>query len=172
MFCVKCGAQLSNETKFCHKCGSANVDSSSGEEKGFQTRDDILGQSGQQIKTLSAIDHYKNAWKKSVDFSGRSQRAEYWYFLLFNLLIAFCLGLLEGLLGIAPDIEESVLATIFQFIVLIPSIAVGVRRMHDIGNSGWWLLLPVVNFFMLITDGQAGLNKYGPDPKGRPTIGK
>ena len=108
---------------------------------------------------------YLTALKSYAVFTGRSRRREYWMFFLFNILIAFGLGIVEGALGLAPQSKESVLATIYQLAVLIPSIAVGVRRMHDTDHSGWWLLLPIVNLVLLATEGQKGQNRFGADPK-------
>ena len=89
-------------------------------------------------------------------------------FILFNLLIAFALGALEGFLGIAPESDESLLVTIYQLAVLIPTIAAGVRRMHDTDHSGWWLIVPIVNLVFAVLDGQKGENRFGPDPKAAP----
>lgn len=86
-------------------------------------------------------------------------------FMLFNLIIAFGLGIIEGILGIAAESDESILATIYQLAILIPSIAVGVRRMHDTDHSGWWLLLPIVNLVFACTDGTRGDNRFGADTK-------
>ncbi len=108
---------------------------------------------------------YLKVWKKYAVFSGRAHRTEYWMFALFNFIIAFVLGILEGILGIATDTDQSVLATIYQLAILIPSIAVGVRRMHDIDRSGWWLLVPIVNLVFSITKGTEGENRFGPAPK-------
>jgi uncharacterized membrane protein YhaH (DUF805 family) len=57
------------------------------------------------------------------------------------------------------------LGTIYSLGVLIPSIAVGVRRMHDVGKSGWFLLIPIYNLILAVREGESGPNKYGPDPK-------
>ena len=81
------------------------------------------------------------------------------------MIIAFVLGLVEGVLGIAAEMDRSILATIYQLAVMIPSIAVGVRRMHDTNHSGWWLLLPIVNLVFACTEGTQGDNGFGADPK-------
>ena len=54
---------------------------------------------------------------------------------------------------------------LYSLAVLLPSIAVGVRRMHDVGKSGWYILIPIYNFILAVTDGEQGANEYGPDPK-------
>ncbi len=113
----------------------------------------------------SAIDWYLEPWRKYAVFSGRARRKQYWYFYLFNFIIFLMLGAIEGFLGIASETEQSVLAGMYQLAVLIPSISVGVRRMHDTNHSGWWLFFPLVNLAFLLTEGQRGDNRFGPDPK-------
>lgn len=108
---------------------------------------------------------YLKVLKQYAVFSGRARRKEYWMFFLFNILISIALGFMEGLLGIARNNDQSVLSNIYSLAVLIPSIAVGIRRMHDTNRSGWWLLLPIVNLIFLAQDGETGENRFGPDPK-------
>jgi uncharacterized membrane protein YhaH (DUF805 family) len=108
---------------------------------------------------------YLAVLKKYAVFSGRARRKEYWMFMLFNMIIVFGLGIIEGILGIAADSDQSILATIYQLAVLIPSIAVGVRRMQDTDHSGWWLLFPIVNLVFACTEGTGGDNRFGEDPK-------
>lgn len=108
---------------------------------------------------------YLAVLKKYAVFSGRARRKEYWMFFLFNVIIAFALALVEGLLGIAAGSDRSILATIYQLAILIPAIAVGVRRMHDTDHSGWWVLFPIVNLVFACTEGTRGNNRFGADPK-------
>ncbi len=107
---------------------------------------------------------YLTVLKKYAVFSGRARRKEYWYFVLFNFIIGVILGFIEGLSGINPEGKGSILANIYSLAILIPSIAVGVRRMHDVGKSGWFLLIPIYNFILTVTGGDKGDNQYGPDP--------
>lgn len=107
---------------------------------------------------------YLGVLKKYAVFGGRARRKEYWMFILFNIIIAFVLGFVSGLLDVAPQTTHA-LGTIYQLGVLIPAIAVGVRRMHDTEHSGWWLLFPVVNLILAVREGQRGGNRFGPDPK-------
>jgi uncharacterized membrane protein YhaH (DUF805 family) len=100
-------------------------------------------------------------------FEGRAGRAEYWWFVLANLLISLALQLLAQVLDVL-----FILGFLYSLAVLIPSIAVGIRRLHDTGRSGWWLLIsliPIIGVIVLIvflaTDGDQGPNEYGaPDP--------
>jgi uncharacterized membrane protein YhaH (DUF805 family) len=105
------------------------------------------------------MNYYLNVWKNFANFSGRARRSEYWYFFLFNFIIAVILG------QIAVLIEFPWLVTIYYLATLIPSIAVGVRRMHDVGKSGWYLLIPIYSFILAVSEGTRGNNEYGPDPK-------
>jgi len=111
------------------------------------------------------MNYYFEVFKKYAVFKGRARRKEYWMFFLFNFIIALVLGLIEGLVGFNSENDESVLASIYQLVVLVPSLAVGVRRMHDINKSGWNLIIPIYNIVLLCTDGTKGDNNYGSDPK-------
>jgi len=118
-----------------------------------------------QLGHRPKINYYTAVLKKYAVFSGRASRAEYWYFILFNFIIGFVLGLIEGWLGIAPESDDSIFANIYSLAILIPSIAVGVRRMHDVDKSGWYILIPLYDFILAIRNGTEGDNKYGSDPK-------
>ena len=109
---------------------------------------------------------YLTVLKKYAVFSGRARRMEYWMFFLINALIGFALGLVEGMLGIAPGSNQSMLAIVYELAMVIPGIAVGVRRMHDTNHRGWWLLFPIVNLVLAVRAGERGENRFGPDPKG------
>ena len=97
--------------------------------------------------------------KKYADFDGRARRSEYWYFTLFSVLISIALALINVAMG------TKYIDTIYSLAVLVPSIAVGVRRMHDVNKSGWYILIPIYNLILACTDGTEGLNNYGNDPK-------
>ncbi|MBK8622897.1 MAG: DUF805 domain-containing protein [Saprospiraceae bacterium] len=101
--------------------------------------------------------------KKFADFEGRARRKEYWMFILFTFIGGFVFGTIDGI--ISPN-GVGMLAMIFQLAVLIPTIAVAVRRMHDVGKSGWYILIPLYNLILVLTEGDKGSNEYGPDPKG------
>ncbi len=108
---------------------------------------------------------YLQVLKKYAVFKGRARRKEYWIFFLVNLIIAFGLGFIEGFVGIAPETDQSILGTVYQLAILVPAIAVGVRRMHDTDHSGWWILMPIVNLVFAVREGRPGSNRFGPDPK-------
>ncbi len=115
---------------------------------------------------------YLEVLKKYAVFSGRARRTEYWMFLLGNVVIALVLGVIEGIVGVALDSDLSLLSTVYSLAVLIPSLAVSVRRLHDTSRSGWWLLLglvPIIGVIVLLVfmvqDSHPGDNQYGPNPK-------
>jgi uncharacterized membrane protein YhaH (DUF805 family) len=99
------------------------------------------------------------ALKKYAVFQGRSRRKEYWYFVLFFMFFAFLFAF------ISVYFNNLSLYYIFIFASLIPSIAVGVRRMHDVNKSGWYILIPIYNLILYCTPGTEGPNQYGSDPK-------
>ncbi len=110
---------------------------------------------------------YLRALRNYAVFSGRAQRKEYWMFVLFNFLIACALWFLEGTLG-----GPGILPNLYNLAVLLPAIAVTVRRLHDINRTGWWVLISFIPFIgaiiliiFLIQDSQASENEYGPNPK-------
>lgn len=110
---------------------------------------------------------YLEVLKKYAVFNGRARRAEYWMFFLFNLIIAFVLGFVEGLVG-----GPGVIGLLYSLAVLIPGIAVSARRLHDTDRSGWWLLIAfvpligaIVLLVFMIQDSQSGQNRYGANPK-------
>ena len=105
------------------------------------------------------MNYYLKVLQNYATFGGRARRSEYWYFALFNVIISFVLGFIGGMMG------TTVLSNIYSLAVLIPSIAVGVRRMHDVGKSGWFLLIPIYNLILAFTEGTKGENEYGADPK-------
>ena len=109
------------------------------------------------------MNYYLKVLQNYATFSGRARRSEYWYFVLFNFIISIVVGLIEGAMG------TEALGVIYSLAVLIPSLAVAVRRMHDVGKSGWFLLIPIYNLILACTDGDKGDNKYGPDPKAEAT---
>ena len=118
-----------------------------------------------------------NWWKVVVlqryaQFVGRASRAEYWWFFLANLIVLAVLGILSRVSTVF-----AILYVIYGLAVLIPGIAVAVRRLHDTNRSGWWLLLwfiPIVGFIIVIvflaTQGDPAPNRYGVPPPNAPPL--
>jgi uncharacterized membrane protein YhaH (DUF805 family) len=111
---------------------------------------------------------YMKVMRNYVGFTGRARRKEYWMFFLINAIIAVVLAILETLIGI-----PGVLSTLYSLAIFLPSLGVTVRRLHDMGKSGWWILIsliPIIGGIILLIftclDSQPGTNKWGPNPKG------
>lgn len=110
---------------------------------------------------------------KYVDFSGRARRSEYWYFALFSFLVGVATNILDSVIGTDYDGASSggLLNTVAGLALFLPGLAAGVRRLHDIDKSGWWILIgiiPIVGWILVIvwfcTDSKPD-NQYGPNPK-------
>ncbi|MDP3953979.1 MAG: DUF805 domain-containing protein [bacterium] len=101
--------------------------------------------------------YYIEVLKKYAVFSGRAGRAEYWYFVLFNIIIGFVLGFIEG----SNFKGDGPLSNIYHLAVLLPSLGVAIRRMHDVSKSGWFILIPIYNLILALRRGDTGDNKYG-----------
>ncbi len=109
---------------------------------------------------------YLEVLKKYAVFSGRARRKEYWMFFLFNIIVSIAIGFVSGLLGGLLHISAlGIVPIIYSLYIFIPSISVAVRRMHDLGRSGWWVIVPIANIIFLFLDSQPGENEYGPNPK-------
>lgn len=113
------------------------------------------------------MEWYLKVLKNYVGFEGRARRTEYWMFVLFNFLISFVLSLLEYIAQMPPF-----LSILYSLFILLPSLAVFVRRLHDTGRSGWYILLgliPIVGGIILLVfalqDSEQSENQYGPNPK-------
>lgn len=112
------------------------------------------------------MEYFTDAFKKFADFSGRATRTQYWMFILIYMIIYFVLALIDAFVLGVP-----VLSAILSLAAIIPSLSIAARRLHDIGRTGWWLLISLVPligvivllvFFVMDSDGD---NEYGANPK-------
>lgn len=131
---------------------------------------------------------YLKVLKNYADFSGRARRKEFWMFTLFNIGICIIFGILDGILN-AVFSGIGILSYLYLLVVLVPSIAVAVRRLHDTNRSGWWVLigltsvigrfLPLIGgvlsiiggiilLVFYVQNGTPGTNRFGNDPKTEP----
>jgi uncharacterized membrane protein YhaH (DUF805 family) len=116
---------------------------------------------------------YLEALKKYAVFNGRSRRKEYWYFFLFNIIISIVLRFIDGVIGsFSAEAGMGILGGVYTLAVLVPWMAVMVRRLHDVDLSGWWMLLGVFPFIGAIVllvfmtqDSNPDENQYGKNPK-------
>lgn len=114
------------------------------------------------------VDRYMDVLKRFSEFEGRARREEYWMFALFNLMISFVIFLL------AMASNSGFLIVLYGLFIIIPSLSLTVRRLHDIGKSGWMVLISLIPYIgsvilLVLTciEGQQGNNEYGLDPKKR-----
>ena len=119
--------------------------------------------------------YYLDVLRKYAVFGGRASRAEYWWFVLVNVLVVVGLGILQALVtegNSSAAMGISMVSSLYSLVLLIPSLAVGVRRLHDTSRSGWWMFISLVPFIgsivllvFMIQDSAPNANQYGPNPK-------
>ncbi|GAA4114585.1 hypothetical protein GCM10022393_14150 [Aquimarina addita] len=117
---------------------------------------------------------YIKVLENYVGFTGRARRSEYWFFTLFNMLFAILAMILDNVFGIAVDgVGYGPIFGIYILAMLLPGLAVTVRRLHDTGKSGWMYFVSLIPFvgsiwllILMATDSDYGSNEYGPNPKG------
>jgi uncharacterized membrane protein YhaH (DUF805 family) len=114
---------------------------------------------------MNFVEAISSGFSNYVKFSGRAFRSEYWYWVLFWFVGAVVTEIIDSVLGL------TLIYPLFSLAILLPSLAVAVRRLHDLDRSGWWILLgfiPIVGFIILIiwycSRGTPGPNRFGPDP--------
>lgn len=187
MYCTKCGNEV-GQNAYCPHCGSMIINNaadvnSNGAGSGSQGTD--FG--GAEVESFNLISAYKSMFKKYAQFSGRSRRSEYWYAALANCIIMIAAELIYMILlassiisgrastgTVVFNVIMYVLTIGYSLAVIVPSLALWIRRLHDIGKSGWYTLLgliPWVGSIVLLVfacmDSQPGPNQYGPNPKGK-----
>lgn len=118
------------------------------------------------------MDWYFKVLKNYVGFGGRARRKEYWMFILVSFVLAGVLSIVDKILGWERASGEGVLSSIYGLLVLLPTLAVQFRRLHDTDRSAWWLLIwliPIVGWLVIVVfncqAGTVGENRFGPDPK-------
>jgi uncharacterized membrane protein YhaH (DUF805 family) len=156
MNCPTCGNETESGAQFCGICGT---DLASGKIA-----------VGSEQPMVSFGESIGRGFSNYFNFSGRATRAENWWWVLFTIVSLMALTIVETVSGL-----PNVLSGIFRLATLIPSLAVGARRLHDINKSGWWLLLMfaiLIGWIILIVwaikQGDREPNKYGPDPRTTP----
>jgi len=120
---------------------------------------------------------YLKVLKNATDFSGRARRKEYWMYTLFNVLFSMIAAMADHLFGLTfviegTDVGYGYIYLLYGLLVFIPGLAVSVRRLHDVGKSGWFLLIAIIPIIgaiwllvLFVTDGKPGSNKWGGNPK-------
>jgi len=116
---------------------------------------------------------YLKVLKQYADFNGRARRKEYWMFTLFSIIFYIVAMILDNIVGTAIDgVGYGLFYILYALAILIPSLAVSVRRLHDVGKSGWMILISLIPLIgaiwllvLMVTDSNPGENEYGPNPK-------
>ena len=119
---------------------------------------------------MNMTEAVKSVLNKYATFTGRSARSEYWWWVLFTIIVSVVLGFVDFLLFCFRMGQVGILGAIYSLATMIPSIAVGVRRLHDLAKSGWWLLIifiPLIGvlvlLFWFVQRGTVGPNEFGND---------
>ncbi|HEX5710855.1 MAG TPA: DUF805 domain-containing protein [Sulfuricurvum sp.] len=157
-YCPSCGKEISEGAQFCPHCGVAlshnNGHSHTASGQGAVPLEMNLINAAKSV----ILEHY-------IDFNGRASKAEYWWFFLFNFLVGIAAMVIDKILS--TDELFNALVTLALF---LPGLAVFVRRMHDTGRSGWWILLSLTIIgiipliIWLVQDGDKNMNQYGSVP--------
>ena len=159
MKCQTCGHDNPADAKFCGGCGTNLISAEAS--------------MGAELPMVGFGEAISQGFRNYATFSGRATRAENWWWVLFTLLAGIMLAVVDIVtrtMGMFGDL--GLLGQLFELAVLVPSLALGARRLHDINRTGWWLLLLfviVIGWIVLIMwaikQGNKGPNKYGPDPR-------
>ena len=164
MFCSKCGKQIADDVKFCPNCGNPvnggakiDADNIGTKIKKFFADMQACADDRKGPEPVDFVKAIKLFCLYALNFKGRSSRSEYWWGYLFNVLASTALTMIPvigGLLG---------------FVMMVPGIAISIRRMHDIGKSGWHLLMgmiplagPIIVLVYACTASQTEANQWGP----------
>jgi uncharacterized membrane protein YhaH (DUF805 family) len=114
---------------------------------------------------MGFVQAISSGFVKYFNFRDRSSRSEYWYWFLFNVIVSVVAAIVDS------QLNGQIVSSIFQLATTIPTLAVGVRRLHDIDHSGWWILIsliPLIGAIILVvwfaTKGDDGPNRFGSDP--------
>lgn len=128
----------------------------------------MAGEYREYHEKVGMVEAVQRAFSNYANFSGRANRGEYWWFILANIIISIVLSVIDSAVFGAVAGGMGLLSIIWSLAVLIPSIALGVRRLHDIDRSGWWLLIafiPLIGAIVLIVwaakQGEARPNRFG-----------
>ena len=159
MNCPTCGSETPDDAQFCGRCGTNLISDEASV--------------GAELPIVGFGEAVSRGFRNYATFSGRATRAESWWWVLFTVLAGLALAAVDTVTGTMGMFGDSgLLGFFFELGTLVPSLALGARRLHDINRSGWWLLLLfvlVIGWIVLILwaikRGDKGPNKYGPDPR-------
>lgn len=166
VFCRGCGKEIHETAPTCPHCGFVQ----SSVQKVNVVKPGNVAKSENAVNDVPTDSNVPVYWfmlalKKYAQFNGRSRRKEFWYSQFVYLTISISVGVGFAMLGLDLDTVQ-ITQGLINIALLLPLIAVGIRRLHDTNRSGWWLLLPIVNIVFLAQAGTKGSSQYGADPKG------
>ena len=125
----------------------------------------VISNTGRPASMMTFTDSIITVLSKYVDFSGRASRSEYWWAYLATVIVGFGFGIIDSILfGWKLGEDPMWLSDIFNLVTFLPLLAAAVRRIHDHGKSGWFILVPFYNLYLIIADGQPQPNLYGQVP--------
>ncbi|TCV88376.1 uncharacterized membrane protein YhaH (DUF805 family) [Methylomonas methanica] len=151
MYCPNCGKQNPDHANFCLECGAA-----------MQSTTNYSGPVTNG-RGLTFTESVSGCFSKAFVFTGRASRAEYWWFALFTLLVSMVAGIIDQ----SSYGEPATVTAITNLLILFPSLAVNIRRLHDTGHSGWWylIILTIIGiipyFIWMVSKGDDRQNEYG-----------
>jgi uncharacterized membrane protein YhaH (DUF805 family) len=119
---------------------------------------------GRPMNMMSFPDSIISVLTNYVGFEGRASRSEYWWFFLATIIVGILVGMIDGILFGWEYTDPTWLSNLFNLALFLPTLAVGIRRIHDHGKSGWWILMPFYNLYLVIVEGEEMPNAYGPVP--------
>jgi uncharacterized membrane protein YhaH (DUF805 family) len=119
---------------------------------------------GRPLQMMSISDSVVNVLTNYGDFNGRASRSEFWWFFLASFVAYLITGFIDALFFGFELTDPTPISFILQVAIFIPTLTVSVRRIHDHGKSGWYVLIPFYNLYLFIVDGEAIPNAYGPPP--------
>jgi len=173
--CPKCGSEVSDRAEKCVKCGARLKEPAQAGGSGVTTDSGNAAFNPNYGAGFSLWSGFVSGWKKYAVIKGRARRKEFggWYLLNIVLVSVLTILILE-ILGFREEFANS-LFNLYMVAMIVPSITIAIRRLHDIDHSGWalvWAFVPLVGFFILLfllaRKGSFGKNSYGEDPKGDP----
>lgn len=142
MKCPNCGKEIADDSKFCEYCG---------------TKVESIPAGGKKPSTqgiMSFGEAISTCFNKYITFKGRASRPEFWWFTLFSFLVSLVAEFIDGAMG------TFILTMAVYLFMLLPGLSVSVRRCHDSGHSGWWILCPVYNIILMFLPSSEGQNEY------------
>lgn len=172
-YCKYCGNKLEDGAQFCANCGNRVEDSYDGNiESNYSSTNN---NNNYNYGSNNTMDENKNPFetyfidvfrKRYALFEGRASRKEYWMFVLFQFLVSIGIFIIEDIIDL-----DGFLTIIYAFATLVPGLGLVIRRLHDVGKSGWWYFVCFIPFIgsiwiliLLCTQSQYGENQYGQPP--------